>query len=170
MKPYSATSFPNLKLRHLQFLLLLERNRHLGKAAAALQMSQPAASKLLAELERSIGAALFARGRTGVAPLPAAQPVLRFARVVLEEETLAVQALRSAPGAGVVRLGTLPTLPAFVLEGIRRSKSAAAVGRVVVRQDTVKGRTLAKEAASLRGHIRDALAARRDVKSSISKK
>jgi hypothetical protein len=44
----------NLKLRHLQLLVVLDDLRHLGRAAAALNVTPPAASLTLAELERGL--------------------------------------------------------------------------------------------------------------------
>ena len=49
----------NLRLRHLQLLVALDRFRQLGRAADFLALTQPAVSKMLAEVERLYGVALF---------------------------------------------------------------------------------------------------------------
>lgn len=45
----------NLKPRHLQLLAALDDLRHVGKVAANINITQPAVSKALAELERGLG-------------------------------------------------------------------------------------------------------------------
>lgn len=75
----------NLKLRHLQLLVALDDFRHLGRAAEFLSMTQPAASKSLAEIERMFGLALFLRSTRGTEPTPYGTAVLRFARSVLSD-------------------------------------------------------------------------------------
>ena len=44
-----------LKPRHIELLAALGRERHLGRAAQALHITQPAASKTLAQLEQVFG-------------------------------------------------------------------------------------------------------------------
>ncbi|WP_284946508.1 LysR substrate-binding domain-containing protein [Acidisoma cladoniae] len=50
-----------LKLRHLQLLVALDKQQRLQLAADSVGISQPAASKLLADLEEAMGQALFDR-------------------------------------------------------------------------------------------------------------
>ncbi len=50
----------NLKLRHLQLLVALDEFRHLGKAAEFLSVTQPAVSKVLAEIEEAFRVRLAA--------------------------------------------------------------------------------------------------------------
>jgi DNA-binding transcriptional LysR family regulator len=50
-----------LKLRHLQLLVALDKQQKLQLAADSSGMSQPAASKLLSDLEEGMGQALFDR-------------------------------------------------------------------------------------------------------------
>ena len=62
---YIRTSF---KPRHLRLLVALDEIRHLGKAAASINVSQPAVSKALGELERGLELKLFERTARGVHP------------------------------------------------------------------------------------------------------
>ena len=55
---YVRTSF---KPRHLRLLVALDDMRHLGKVASSINVSQPAVSKALGELERGLGLKLFER-------------------------------------------------------------------------------------------------------------
>ena len=75
----------NLKLRHLQLLVALDEYRHLGRASEFLCLTQPAVSKMLAEIERMFGLALFVRSTRGTEPTACGQTVVRFARSVLAD-------------------------------------------------------------------------------------
>ena len=57
-----------LKTRQLLLVVALADEGSIHRAAAALNMTQPAASKLLRELEESIGAVLFERLPRGMRP------------------------------------------------------------------------------------------------------
>src|SRR5215470_10956331 len=54
-----------IQLRHLNCFLAVARLAHLGRAAQALNVSQPAVTKTLAELEDILDVRLFERGRKG---------------------------------------------------------------------------------------------------------
>lgn len=107
-----------LKPRQLRLLLKIAETRQLQVAAAAMALSQPAASRLLAQVEAQIGAALFHRHPKGMEPTQVGAAVLRHARVILSEmDSLAaeVENLRSG-AAGEVRVGSVtgPTVGALV--------------------------------------------------------
>jgi DNA-binding transcriptional LysR family regulator len=57
-----------LDLRALRHVLALGRHRHYGRAAAALNITQPALSRSIAALERGLGVRLFDRTRREVRP------------------------------------------------------------------------------------------------------
>ncbi|MDE0969380.1 MAG: LysR family transcriptional regulator [Octadecabacter sp.] len=72
-----------LKPFHLR---LIERIAHTGKlqlAADALNVSQPAASRILADVEASVGTTLFERTPKGMAPTQIGHAFLRHARSIL---------------------------------------------------------------------------------------
>lgn len=102
-----------LKLRHLRLLIVLDDCRKLGHAAAALNLSQPAASKLLGEIEALVGVQLFERLPRGVEPTAFGEVLVRRSRAMLTELNLAdeeLKALRAGEG-GVVTIGAV-TAPA----------------------------------------------------------
>jgi len=74
-----------LKLRHLQVLVALERHRKLHLAASSLGLSQPAASKLLIDLEAALGRPLFGRKGRGLEPNAFGEIMTRRAQAVLAE-------------------------------------------------------------------------------------
>jgi len=81
------------------------------RAAEALHMTQPAASKLLLQLETTLGVPLFVRHARGVEPTAYGEVLVRHARAVLTELRNArdeVSALRSGL-SGQVAIGTEAT-------------------------------------------------------------
>ncbi|HUG26300.1 LysR substrate-binding domain-containing protein [Piscinibacter sp.] len=138
MEREGPTGLDQLKLRHLRFLIRLSELGNLGRAAEEMAMTQSAASRLLSELEHRFGRPLFDRGRFGVRLVPAASTVLRFARMVCTEEQLVKSALSAEndrPAA--LRIGTLPTVPMFVVEAVRRYKTERPTGLISLRQGTL---------------------------------
>lgn len=74
-----------LKLRHLQLLAQLHDSGHLGLAADRLGMAQPAASRLLAEIEGILGQPVHERLGRGTALTEVGRALaLRAGRVLLE--------------------------------------------------------------------------------------
>jgi DNA-binding transcriptional LysR family regulator len=57
--------------RHFRILLAVIEHGSFNRAATALSLSQPAISKAIAQLERSLGARLFERGKQGTRPTSA---------------------------------------------------------------------------------------------------
>lgn len=131
------TRLREIKLRHLHFLVALADERHLGRAASAVHLTQPAATRTLRALEHTFGRPLFDRGRNGVKPLPGAEEVLRFARMACAEERLIARQLAVAEAAAPVRLGCLPSVHSIVVEAVRACKKSGSVGRVTLREDTL---------------------------------
>ncbi|OJX08285.1 MAG: hypothetical protein BGO72_02665 [Burkholderiales bacterium 70-64] len=100
----------NLKPRHMQLLVALDDFRHVGKAAAFLNITQPAVSKTLAELERGLEVTLFERGSRGLVPTAYGRCLIRVSRSVLRDLDAARDELRQmrSGSTGRVRIGTLP--------------------------------------------------------------
>jgi DNA-binding transcriptional LysR family regulator len=69
-----------LKPRHLQSQVARGDIGHLGKVAASINVSQPAVSKTLGELERGLGLKLFGHAARGVIPNAYGQCLIRHAR------------------------------------------------------------------------------------------
>jgi DNA-binding transcriptional LysR family regulator len=108
-----------LKLHQLTFLVAIEEERSIARAAARLNISQPAATKNLKEIEVHLGLPLFERSRRGAVPTAYGELVVRSARVILAElrqlgEELS--ALRTG-AAGRVVVGTLLAASATLLPG-----------------------------------------------------
>lgn len=96
-----------LKLRQLRLLAALDEVSSLHQAAALLGMTQPAATRLLQELEAAIDAPLFDRSRKGVQPTDIGRMLIRHATALVSgidhvyEEAQAIK----RGNAGTLRIG-----------------------------------------------------------------
>lgn len=105
-----------VRLRHLLLLEALERHGSLRRAAADLSVTQPAATKLLAQLEALLSLPLFDRSPKGLAPTEYGRIMIRHARSALGELGAARDALeqtaRGAQGQATIGavVGSLPRL------------------------------------------------------------
>lgn len=110
-----------LRLRHLELLVALAEAGTMRAAAQRLHLSQPAISKMLAEVEEALQARLFERSRQGVQLTAAGSAAVRRVRVVLGELAQAhdeVGAIRKGASA-VLRVGTFSVtavVPAAVVK------------------------------------------------------
>ena len=79
-----ATRF-HLKTRQITFLVRLDEERSLVRAAARTGLTQPAASKLLREIESALDVKLFDRHARGMTPTCYGEILVRHARLALSE-------------------------------------------------------------------------------------
>ncbi|TWH17427.1 DNA-binding transcriptional LysR family regulator [Rhodococcus rhodochrous J45] len=100
-----------IRLRHLRCFVTVAREGQVGRAADLLQLSQPAVTKTLNELEVFAGAKLLDRGRHGARLTSAGHRFLRYAQDVTTSLDAAVAALAGA----ALRIGALPTVAGSVL-------------------------------------------------------
>jgi DNA-binding transcriptional LysR family regulator len=112
-----------IRLRHIQCFVAVAQEANLGRAAARLNLTQPAISKTLSELEALAGVRLFDRGRQGARLTRDGSVFLKHALLVLEAVQSAAAALGPAggPGTRIIRIAALPTvaphsLPAVIAE------------------------------------------------------
>ncbi len=108
---------PRISFRHVSCFLAIARERNLGRAAERLNLSQPAVSKTLTELESLANARLVERGRHGARLTPAGEHFLRHAVGVAQAMEQAAAALQghTAPPARILTLGALPTVASGLL-------------------------------------------------------
>jgi DNA-binding transcriptional LysR family regulator len=97
--------------RRIQHFLAAVRHGNLTEAAADLEISQPALSKSIKALEKSIGARLLERGRFGVRPTPYGEALVARGNVIEAELRNAQSEIDAMKGArrGHVLLGCGPT-------------------------------------------------------------
>jgi LysR family transcriptional regulator of gallate degradation len=98
--------------RDLRYFLVLADHRHVGRAADALGLSQPALSKSLGRLEEMAKAQLFERSRHGVALTSSGRVFAERARLILRDIDAALEEVQAFQGSikGTVRVGAIPTI------------------------------------------------------------
>ena len=96
-----------LSLSHLHLLVALYRHGSVTAAAAALGLSQSAASHQIREMERRLGLALFDRRRNRLVLTAAGERALASARIIVDEANDLETALERARGrrGDPVRIG-----------------------------------------------------------------
>lgn len=127
----------NIKLRHLQLVVALDEFRHLGRTAEFLSVSQPAVSKMLAEVESMLGLTLFDRSTRGTEPTSSGQAMVRFARSVLAdyERTRDEIAAEASGAAGRTRVGSMVVaLPVLLAGAVKLLKQKSVLATVMVEE------------------------------------
>ncbi|WP_417263749.1 LysR family transcriptional regulator [Celeribacter sp.] len=94
---------------HLEFLLKIQEVGQLQVAAHLLNMTQPAASRMLKDIEERCGTTLFKRTPKGMEPTPSGEVFIKHARIVLAGlDSLEKEIVALATGmAGEVRVGSV---------------------------------------------------------------
>ncbi|WP_107869642.1 LysR substrate-binding domain-containing protein [Pseudoduganella sp. UC29_71] len=131
----------HLKTRHLVLLVELGRHGSILHAAQAANLTQPAASKLLGELEHALNVQLFERLPRGVVPTWYGEVMIRRASAALAEMDAAHQEVMELLSglSGRVALGTVLTPSAgLVTDAVKLIKSRNARLQVAITVDTSK--------------------------------
>lgn len=105
-----------LTIRQLRYLIAVAEESHFGRAAARVNVSQPALSVQIRELEAALGVRLLDRGTREALLTPAGHEIVRRARRILDEVREIEQVARWRDGlAGRLRLGVIPTVAPYLL-------------------------------------------------------
>lgn len=117
----------NIDLRQCRHVLALDQHRNFARAADALGLTQPALTRSLQVLEKSIGARLFDRNRARVEPTPVGERLIERARLLVNQAHDIEQDLQQMLGleVGLLRIGAGP-YPADLSVG-------TSVGQLVLR-------------------------------------
>ena len=95
-----------MDLRLLRYFVAVAEERHFGRAAARLHMSQPPLSRAIKQLEADLGAVLLHRSATGVTLTAAGKLLYDEARALLEQAGQA-RARVAAVDASTLTVGTI---------------------------------------------------------------
>ncbi|MEV4383180.1 LysR substrate-binding domain-containing protein [Streptosporangium sp. NPDC049644] len=96
-----------MELRLLRYFVAIAEERHFGRAAARLHMSQPPLSRAVKQLETDLGVVLLRRSATGAELTPAGNALYMEARTLLEQAEQARARVTAAAGAVTLTIGTL---------------------------------------------------------------
>ena len=109
----------NITLRQLSYFKALSEQRNFGRAAATVNVSQPALSVQIREMEASLGAQLVERRARDIVLTPFGRRILDHATRVLTEMQALTEAARWQDGlAGRLSLGIIPTVAPYILPGV----------------------------------------------------
>jgi DNA-binding transcriptional LysR family regulator len=95
-----------MDLRLLRYFVAIAEERHFGRAAARLHMTQPPLSRAIRQLEADLGAVLLRRSSAGVTLTAAGTLLYDEARTLLEQADQA-RARVAAAGSATITVGTL---------------------------------------------------------------
>ncbi|MEN3367673.1 MAG: hypothetical protein V7606_4947 [Burkholderiales bacterium] len=112
----------SIELRQLRYFVAVAEERHFGRAATRLHMTQPPLSQTIQSLEAALGTLLFARTKRSVALTPAGTALLPEARRILQQAgALPDLARRAASGeSGLLSLSFVSTADYSVLPPLLR--------------------------------------------------
>lgn len=130
---FDMATLSRLRFKQLALVASLTETRNLHASARDLNLSQPGATKLLKEVERTLGVELFHRGVKGMEPTSFGLAVARHARTILSETArLKSQVDAMARGElGTVRLGAIMEAVPDVLTRIFSTVMADGAGPLV---------------------------------------
>jgi len=106
-----------MTLTELRYIVALARERHFGRAAEAVFVSQPTLSVAIKKLEDELGVALFERGKTEVTVTPVGERIVEQAQRVLEQTAAIGEIAREGQDqlSGSLRLGAIYTIGPYLL-------------------------------------------------------
>jgi DNA-binding transcriptional LysR family regulator len=129
----------NVSMRQLRAFLAVASHRHFRRAAEALHLTQPAVSRLIADLEAELDVRLFDRSTREVVPTEAGRYLEQAASRVLDELDGVLTHVRtqSDPLRGRVRLAAVPTLSAGLVPAcIARCAEAHPAIEIILRDQS----------------------------------
>ena len=134
---------PAIELRHLRYYCAVVDARSFGRAAERLELTQPALSRQIRDLERVVGPELLERVARGASPTPAGDSFYKSARRILDEAAaLPAEAHRARRGMlSRCVIATVPTAHGrfLVTELLRRcAEEMPEVELIIEEQHTPK--------------------------------
>ena len=115
-------------LRMLEYLLAVADERNFRRAAQAAHVSQPTLSQQIRLLEDRLGVTLVDRGSGEAALTPIGREIAERARRIVREVAdlkYVARIARNEAGAGILRLGSSPTIGPYLLPRIVAGLHAA---------------------------------------------
>ena len=109
-----------LSLKQMRYAVAVAEERHFGRAALACNISQPALSQQIAQIEAECGTPLFDRLNRAVLPTPFGLEFIERARDVLDsaDALIAFVAGHKGDPQRAIRFGLIPTVAPYLLPAI----------------------------------------------------
>jgi DNA-binding transcriptional LysR family regulator len=122
-----------LKLRELRVLLAAVQAGSMAKAAKQLAISQPAVSRAIDDLEKTLGVPLFDRTARGIEPTQYGRALLRRGVAVFDELKQGVQEIAhlSNPETGELHIGSSASLSEGIIVAIIHRLSRSCLPRCI---------------------------------------
>lgn len=108
-------------VRHLEYFVAVAEERHFGRAATALGVTQPPVSRAIKALERHLGLTLVERTPDGAAITEHGAVLLPRARLIVDDARRLATVAESLTASGTVRIGLIPQLDEAVAARIAAS-------------------------------------------------
>ena len=115
MNANTLLALRRLRMRHLELLCHLSEETTVSAAAIRLNLTQPAVSKMITEIESVCNVALFTRGRTGITANDKGSLLIRKACDMvqsLDRSLSEIQTLEDG-ASGLLRMGSFSTTSIF---------------------------------------------------------
>lgn len=128
-----------LKFKYLRLLVTVGEQQNIFRAAQLLNMAQPAATKIIRDIENALDLKLFDRSSRGVVPTMYGDVLIKHAKLVLSQVKHASEELSTLQGglSGRVTVGTLLAASATLLpKAIARLKKERPNVSIVIVEGT----------------------------------
>jgi LysR family hydrogen peroxide-inducible transcriptional activator len=101
----------------LEYIIALDKRRHLAGAAADCFVTQPTLSMQIHKLEKELGIKIFDRSKQPVIPTEQGMEIIEHAKRILAEREMMNEMISSKKGlvAGELKIGIIPTLAPYLL-------------------------------------------------------
>ena len=108
----------NLQIKHLRYLAVLAKERHFGRAARVLAISQPALSQAVQQLEKHFGVPIVSRQQSGFQGLTEeGNEILSWCHQALADHDRLVSSVAAGDNSelkGTLRIGVAPVTMSIV--------------------------------------------------------
>lgn len=111
------------ELRHLRYFVAVAEELHFGRAARALNISQPPLSRQIQDLERNVGTQLLNRSAKSVTLTEAGRVFLAESKRILAQVYRSVDTVRRATAGetGHLEIGFAPFFDSYLLPALRHA-------------------------------------------------
>jgi LysR family hydrogen peroxide-inducible transcriptional activator len=109
-----------MTLTELHYIVVVAQERHFGRAAERVFVTQPALSLAIKKLEEELGTTIFERRQNQIALTPLGERLVHQAQRVLEEtDQLKILAAQGKDQlAGLLRFGVIATVGPYILQDL----------------------------------------------------